>query len=203
VQLWYAPTSPFARKVRIVAHELGLADRIELVEVNPWTDERLRALNPLAKVPTLVCDDGVILYESAIICEYFDDLAGGGLYPSGPARWPALLRQGLADGVNTASGRLFADEQRAPQERSERMMQRFRAAIDGGLDQIDAGQLATEQPGIGEIAVAAALGYLDFRWPDRDWRGRRAALAGWFDRFEQRPSMAATRHHLPVLTRQL
>ncbi len=71
-QLWYAPTSPFARKVRIAAHELGLADALELVEVNPWTDARLRALNPLAKVPTLVLASGDALYEPGVICDYLD-----------------------------------------------------------------------------------------------------------------------------------
>jgi glutathione S-transferase len=69
MQLWYAPTSPFARKVRIAAHELGLAYRIGLIKADPWTDKRLRALNPLAKVPTLVLDDGRALYESALICQ--------------------------------------------------------------------------------------------------------------------------------------
>ncbi|WP_225411637.1 glutathione S-transferase N-terminal domain-containing protein [Stigmatella hybrida] len=77
MELWYAPTSPFARKVRIAAHELGLAGCLRLVEVTPWTDARLRALNPLSKVPTLVLDSGEVLYESGVLCEYRTSTSAG------------------------------------------------------------------------------------------------------------------------------
>lgn len=198
MKLFYAPTSPFARKVRITAHELKLADRLDLVVVNPWSDAELRSLNPLAKVPTLVRDDGQVLFESALICEYLDHLAGGGLYPArGEARWSALLRQGIADGINAAAGRLFADEHRPPNERSSSVMQRQAAAIEAGLDSLerDAGALSTALADIGAISVACALGYLDFRWPDRAWRSGRGTLARWFEVVGQRPSMLATQHH--------
>lgn len=200
MKLYYAPTSPFARKVRVAAHELGLADAVEAVMVDPWTDPDLRALNPLAKVPTLIRPDGQVLFESALICEYLDGLASGGLFPEpGEQRWAALLRQAVADGVAAAAGRLFADEQRPPGERSEAVMQRQAAAIQAGLDALsrDAGILAAGPFDIGAVATACALGYLDFRWPDRDWRAQRPALAAWFDRARTRPSMAATGHRLP------
>jgi len=89
MELWYAPTSPFARKVRVAAHELGVADAIQLVEVDPWTDPRLRNLNPLAKVPTLVLDDGEIVWESGLIAERLDALSGApALFPpAGTERW--------------------------------------------------------------------------------------------------------------------
>ncbi|XYH95463.1 glutathione S-transferase N-terminal domain-containing protein [Sorangium sp. So ce1128] len=200
MKLFYAPTSPFARKVRVTAHELHLGDRIELVLVNPWSDAELRSLNPLAKVPTLVRDDGQVLFESALICEYMDHLAAGGLYPApGEARWSALLRQGIADGINAAAGRLFADEHRPADERSSSVMQRQAAAIEAGLDRLerDAGTLSRELADIGAISAACALGYLDFRWPDRAWRNGRSSLARWFDVAGQRQSMIATQHHLP------
>ncbi|XXT17107.1 glutathione S-transferase N-terminal domain-containing protein [Sorangium sp. So ce429] len=200
MKLFYAPTSPFARKVRVTAHELQLGDRIELVLVNPWSDAELRSLNPLAKVPTLVRDDGRVLFESTLICEYLDHVAAGRLYPApGEARWSALLRQGIADGISAAAGRLFADEHRQANERSCSVMQRQAAAIEAGLDRLerDAGALSRELADIGAVSVACALGYLDFRWPERAWRDGRIELARWFDVAGQRQSMVATQHHLP------
>jgi len=209
MQLWHAPTSPFARKTLIAVHELGLARAVQLVEVNPWTDQRLRRLNPLSKVPTLVRPDGPPLMESAVICEYLDAAAGGGrlfpLFPPvGEERWRALRLQALADGAATAATRLHADERRAPFERSQVMMLRFREAIDAALAELErqASSLTAEAPTIGEIAVAAALGYLDFRWPERDWRAGRPGLGDWFDAFQARPSMAASAHRLPAQAQQ-
>jgi glutathione S-transferase len=199
MQLWYAPTSPFARKVRIAAHELGLADRIELVEVDPWSDARLRRLNPLAKVPTLVLPSGETLFESAVICEYLDALAGEGRLfpPPSDARWQALLLQGLADGASTAAGRLFAEQRRPGAEQSARMIARFEAAIEAALDEMERrgvdGGLAT----IGDVAAVAFLGYLDFRWPDMNWRGGRDGLAGAYAQARARVSLAQTIYRLP------
>ncbi len=200
LRLFHAPTSPFARKVRVTAHELHLADRIDLVPVNPWSDAELRALNPLAKVPTLVRDDGQVLFESALICEYLDNLAAGELHPApGEARWSALLRQGIADGINTAAGRLFDDEHRPANERSSSVMARQAEAIEAGLDRLerDSFALSRSLADIGAISVACALGYLDFRWPERQWRDGRSGLARWFEVVSQRLSMIATQHHLP------
>jgi glutathione S-transferase len=195
MELWYTTTSPFARKVRICTAELGLADRLHLIEVDPWSDERLRRINPLAKVPTLVLGDGGVLFESALICEYLDATMGQHrlLPQEGPQRWRALLLQGLADGALTAVGRLFADERRAPHERAAQMLIRFAQTREAVLDRLEQEPLQ-EQPMLGEIAVASLLGYLDFRWPDRDWRARRPCLSGWFNSFTPRPSMTETKH---------
>ncbi len=94
----------------------------------------------------------------------------------------------------TSAGRLFADERRPPDERSDAMLLRFARARDATLDSLERTMLRDEPSRIGEIAVAALLGYLDFRWPDRDWRDGRPDLSGWFDRFAHRPSMTTTRH---------
>lgn len=195
MDLWYTTTSPFARKVRIAAAELGLDDRITLVRVDPWTDDRLRRLNPLCKVPTLVLDDGTALFESAIICEWLDTLgATRRLIPAhGPERWRALRLQGVADGAMTATGRLFADERRPTDERAEPVMARLAAARDAALDWLERQSLQIDL-GIGEVAVAACLGYLDFRWPDRCWREARPRLSSWMAAIASRPSIAATRH---------
>jgi glutathione S-transferase len=197
VELWYAPTSPFARKVRIAAHELGLSGELTLVQVDPWRDGHLRAINPLSKVPTLALPGGTVLFESAVICDYLDTLGGRRLHPGeGPERWRTLLLQALADGAMTAMGRLFADERKSLGQPPSEMQERFHIAREATLDRLEGEPLLAE-PLIGEIAVAALVGYLDFRWPDRDWRSGRPRLTQWFGRFDQRPSMTSTRHTLP------
>lgn len=196
MQLWYASTSPFARKVRVAAEELGLTGRLELIEVDPWTSTRLRALNPLAKVPTLVLDQGDCLYESAVICDYFDALGPERrlIPPAGPDRWRALRLQGLADGASAAAGRLFADEHRPRNERSDAVMERQRQALAAALEAVEAERLDAEICTVGEISVGVLLGYLDFRWPDREWRRVRPALSEWFASFSGRASMVRTEH---------
>ncbi len=199
MELWYAPTSPFARKVRVAAHELGLQSELQLVETNPWSDSELRALNPLAKVPTLVLDDGEVLWESGLIAERLEALgAGHRLFPAvAPQRWRALSLQALADGACAAAGRLFADENRPANERSEAMLHRFAEAVEATLDHLERTALF-DPPTIGEISIAVLLGYLDFRWPNRDWRAQRPGLTAWFERFTVRPAMLETAHRLPA-----
>ncbi|WP_437815168.1 glutathione S-transferase family protein [Sorangium sp. So ce1078] len=200
MQLWLAFTSPFARKVRIAAHELGLAGEIELVETDPWTDPRLRAVNPLAKVPTLILEDGEVLYESSAICDHLDERAGGGrLFPrSGRERRRALRLQGLSDGAATAAGRLFAAERRAALQ-VDPMIPRFERAIAASLDALEAEPLSREAFTIAEVGVACLLGYLDFRWPERAWRAGRPALADWWTAMAERPSLVETAHRLPTV----
>ena len=104
MKLFFSPTSPYVRKCLIAAHELGLVDRIQLLPSSAHPvqrDARIIASNPLGKVPTLITDQGQALYDSRVICEYLDQLAGGGkLFPAaGPARWSALTLQALGDGI--------------------------------------------------------------------------------------------------------
>lgn len=200
MRLYFAPTSPFARKARVALRELDLLDLIEEVEINPWTDGRLRALNPLAKVPTLEADDGEVLFESSLICEFLDDRAKGGLFPpAGVVRWRSLRLEAIADGIALAAGRLYADEQRPETERSQAVMARQADAIEAGLDALEtgSGELSQAAWTIAEIAAASALLYLDFRFPDRDWRAAHPRLAAWCTAIADRPSIAATRFHLP------
>lgn len=198
MQLWYAPTSPFARKVRIAILELGLEDQVEGIAVNPWTNGQLRRVNPLAKVPALVRANGSVLFESSVICDYLDSLDGvRRLFPpDGEARWQALLLQGLADGANTAAGRLFADERRSENERSAAMMQRFHQAIDATLDDLAARDLDGGGFDIGGISAATFLAYLDFRWPGHPWREGRRQLDIWFTQISDRRSMRETAYRL-------
>ncbi|MBU1358950.1 MAG: glutathione S-transferase N-terminal domain-containing protein, partial [Gammaproteobacteria bacterium] len=107
MKLYFSPTSPYVRKCMVVAHEVGLADRIELLPsaANPvQRDREIIASNPLGKVPTFLTDDGDVLYDSRVICEYLDDLGGGSVFPkSGKERWTALTLQSLADGILDAA----------------------------------------------------------------------------------------------------
>ena len=191
MQLLYSPMSPFARKVRIVAHEVGLTDRVEICVVNAWTDETIRAVNPLAKIPCMLTDDGEPLHDSRVICEYLDSLAGAGLFPTGEARWRALTLQSLADGLGDAAVRAVMEGRRDEGDRHLDVVERQMKAINAALDAFEQQGLSDDSFRIGEIAVAAQLGYLDFR-KVLDWRGGRPGLAGWYEAAARRDSMVAT-----------
>jgi len=199
MKLFYTPTSPFVRKVLVAAHELGLAGRVETVLLRPsptQADPTLSRANPLNKIPALTLDDGTTLYDSPVICEYLDALAGGGelLPASGPARWEVLRTQALADGVLDASILVFYERLHRPKELH------WQAWLDGqtqkarqGLDALDA--VATrfgDAPDLGQVAAACAVGWLEFRAPFGDVRAGRPNLTAWYERFAARPSMTAT-----------
>lgn len=192
MKLFYAQTSPFARKVLVLARELGLEGRLEKIEVNPWTDESLRAANPFCQVPTLLLENGDSLYDSPVICDYLDELAGRrALAPEGPERRRALRLQALADGVCAATVRRVREAVRPEGDRHADVVARQTAATVAALDALEATDLG-EDFWLGEIAVAAALGYLDLRAPQDDWRAGRPRLAAWYARVKDRPSMVAT-----------
>lgn len=198
MKLWTNPASPFARKVRIVALETKLAPQIEEISiaVNPVKPHaELRRENPLVKIPALTTSDAGTLYDSAVICEYLDSKAGGGLFPPpGPARWEALRLHALTDGLLEAAVlRRYETAVRPPALQWSEWQDGQRLKIDGGLDAMEA---ACAQWGeaflIGQITAACVLGYLDFRFAAEPWRPGRAKLAAWFERVSARPSVAAT-----------
>lgn len=198
MQMYSSPTSPFARKARVTALELGLDARITLINislspVNPHRE--LRVHNPLGKLPALITDAGETLYDSPVICEYLDTLAGGGrIFPaSGPARWTALRRQALADGLTDATVLVRYETAVRPtslqwREWIEGQFLKVRTALDA-LESEDLGGAFD----IGTLSVACALGYLDFRFPDERWRETRPRLATWCAAISERPSLASTR----------
>jgi glutathione S-transferase len=193
MKLFYAPRSPFARKPRIVLHEVGLARGIDLVVVDPWKDDTLRENNPLCKVPTLILDDGSALYDSCVICEYLDELADGTIFPKTSVdRWDALRRQALGDGLAEAVIRRHVEQLDAPSERAAAVIRRQEAAIDAAIGALDAAPSQGERFDIGDIAVLAALAYLVFRSPEIAWRERFPRAALWLDRSSRRPSAIAT-----------
>ena len=196
MELYYGPTSPYARKVRVVAREAGLADRIEESVAVPADDPPdLLSANPLAKVPALDCGDGTMLFDSPLLCEYLIDVAGAkSLLPAkGAARWDVLRCQALADGIMDAAFSSTMENRRTEEQRSPLWLDRWRRAIVRSLDVLegDVGQFSAE-PDLGLVATACALAYLDLRMQDLGWRTGRPRLAAWYEAFAARPSMQET-----------
>jgi glutathione S-transferase len=196
LKLYYSSVSPYARKVRVLIAEKGLEDRIALQSRLPFErPAELVALSPLSKVPCLVLEDGTPLYDSPFICEYLDRLFGPELLPAnGPARWVALGRQALADGVLDAGVSIRQERARPESERSPSWITRQAEVIDRSLNAFE--KAIADFGGsfsVGHIALGCALGWLDFRMPDHDWRAKRPGLARWFDQISARASMIATR----------
>jgi len=201
MKLLFAPTSPFVRKVMVCAHLTGQAGRIELLDsaAHPIKrDPRIAAHNPLAKVPTLILEDGQALYDSRVICEYLASQAGAGwLFPaSGVDRWTALSRQALGDGLLDAA--LLARYEltaRPPEFQWPTWREALLTKVTACLASIEAtaSELAHDEPSIGEITIGCALGYLDFRFPELDWRARCSTAARWNEAFQNLPAMQATR----------
>jgi glutathione S-transferase len=193
-----SPSSPFVRKVRIGMDVLGLADRIEVTaaDLNDPTDT-LRAQNPLGKIPALIVEDGTAYYDSRVILEYLDHLAGGGrIIPrETEARFAALRLQALCDGILDASVLVVYEERYRPADkrvqgwvdRQNDKVARAMAALDAAPPAIDA------TPDVGQIALACVLGYRDLRFGG-DWRKDYPRLIAWHDEFAARvPSFNATK----------
>lgn len=197
MKLRYSAASPYVRKVMVLAHEVGLADQIELVptSVAPTQVNAAFAVeNPLVKVPTLVLGDGQSLFDSRVIAEYLDaQHPGRRLFPAeGRARWTALRQQAIADGLLDAAllTRYELNLRPEPQRWPDWVEGQFRK-VRQALTALAAETLGAE-PTIGEIAAGCALGYLDFRFPEEDWRRAHPALAAWYAKIAQRPSFVAT-----------
>jgi len=188
------PHSPYVRKVRVAAHELGLAlDCVEAHVFDPATP--LLGENPLGKVPALVRDDGSVLYDSTVICQYLDALhADPRLFPrEGEALWQALRRNALGDGLAQAATWNIRERYRAEGERSPRYQAYYERTIDRCFAALEAEAPAlAARFGIGEIAIACAISYVDFRYPDRGWRTAAPHLRAWYNAAHARSSMRAT-----------
>lgn len=203
MKLLYAPTSPFVRKVMVCAHMTGQADRIEWLEsaAHPiQRDPRIARHNPLAKVPTLILENGQTLFDSRTICEYLAASVGStNLFPKeGEERWRALSLQSLGDGLLDAA--LLAryetlarpSEFHWPEWRSAQLTK-----VTASLDAIEtkASSLGIDSPTIGDVTIGCALGYLVFRFPDLKWWESRPETARWNESFQALPAMSATIPH--------
>jgi glutathione S-transferase len=195
VKLYFTPTSPFARKVRIVARERGLTDRIEEIVADPWADAPLlMATNPVVQVPTLIAEDGLPLTDSPVICEYLDMIADGPrLLPTdGAERLRVRRMEVLGDAVMELGVKLVLEGRRPETERSASWTARCARNLGRALDALEAGAPAPETFDMGCISVGAALLWLDFRGLDPEWRASRPALAALVRGLEVRPSFAET-----------
>ena len=195
MKLHYAETSPYVRKVMVVAHECGLADRLDLVATTPETVvDDVKADNPLAQIPTLVTEGGERIFDSTVICEYLDAMAGTGIFErDGPGRWTALTRHALGQGLTDAVINRNRERRRPEAERSAAWDDKKRAEIGRTLDALEAAAASLPTGAeIGAIGVAVALAYLDLRFPDDGWRTDRPSLAAWYEAYAERPAMRAT-----------
>jgi glutathione S-transferase len=197
MKLHWSPRSPFVRKVMIVVHECELTDRITRVRTVAATSKPHADLmkdNPLSKIPTLVLDDGSVIYDSPVICEYLDALNGAPkLFPGdSKARLAALRRQALGDGFLDLLVLLRDERMRVHPSEVHKVSAAVRkAAILKNLE-ADAPVLASAPFGIGHIAIGCALSYLDFRYADEDWRKGHPRIASWHVTFAARASVRAT-----------
>lgn len=200
MKLWYSPASPFVRKVIAAAHECGVADKLVIVDATTNPINRnlsLVADNPVGKIPAMVLEDGQVLYDSRVICAYLDSISQGAriIPASGSDRFRAMTLEALGDGIMEAAVLTRYEATLRPQDlRWQGWSEGQMAKVNSGLDSLekDWAEFLAGPFTIGHLAVGAALGYLDFRFPDLDWRSRCPGLAAWYETFAKRPSMKAS-----------
>ena len=198
--LFHNTLSPFVRKVMVLLHETGQQDRVALQDcvltpVSP--DTALNADNPLGKIPALRLADGSVIHDSRVILEYLDQQhVGNPLIPrEGAARWRRLTLASLADGIMDASVMVrYELVLRAPEKHWDEWLDAQREKIRRALAYLESDAIAelTSHFDVAAISVACALGYIDLRHPDLDWRSANPQLANWYFEVSQRPSMVAT-----------
>lgn len=196
MQLFMVGASPYARKVLAAAVEHGLYDQIERIHFNPHQlPAELVAHNPLSKVPTLVLEDGMVLYDSTAICLHFDDVGGGPkLLPDGaPARLDVLRRHALAHGILDAAVTRRVEGWRTPEPDRLAVIAKQQDVCRRALDAFEA-EVERFPPtfSLDQLTLGCALGFLDFRFPADEWRGRRPRLAHWFEDVASRPCLSRT-----------
>ena len=198
MKLYHAPASPFVRKVMVLLHEAEATDRVTLIPaagtpLDPGTLPVDR--NPLGKIPALERPEGPTLYDSRVITRYLDDLLHAGLYPAPPHLWDTLVIEATGDGIAEAAVLMRYETFVRPEAtRSPAWVEAQWGKIARALTALEE-RWTSHLSGpidMGQIAVGAALGYLDFRHAERDWRATHPALAAWFTAFSTRPAMRAT-----------
>lgn len=195
MKLFYSPSSPYVRKVSVVARETGQEIEILPAAARPTSrDAIVVAKNPSGKIPTAILDDGSPLYDSRVITRWLDaQHSGPRLYPEGDALWPVLRREALADGMLEAALLIRYETIQRPEElRWPEWTRGQQDKIHSSFEHLEreAGSFAGVDAGL--IAIACAIGFIDFRFPDWGWRTTCPVLWSWYDEFAKRPSMQAT-----------
>ncbi len=196
MKLYASPTSPFARKCRVLIREKNGTSHVSEENIVAMQDPpALHEANPLGKVPALVLANGDTLFDSPLICEYLDStLEGETMIPlAHPERWPVLRFQALADGIMDAAVAITMERGRKDSEQSKIWLGRWHRAIDRSLQILDDEVTKLDGPvDLSHIAVGSALGYLDFRHAALEWQKSYREIAGWWADMNKRPSFTDT-----------
>jgi len=198
MQLISSPASPFVRKVRVLLIETGQEGEVEQIDVSTTPlapAAEVTAANPLSKIPALIRPDGPTLYDSRVVTRYLDARKGGTLYPDARI-WEVLTLEATADALLDAAVLMVYEGRCRPDDKQDKgWLDAQWSKIEGALDALNARWIShlAGPLDMGQIAVGCALGYLDFRHPDREWRKGRDELDDWFAVFSQRDSMVATK----------
>jgi glutathione S-transferase len=186
-------SSPYVRKCRVAARELGISERIEEMPMPTYgadPNTPLAGMNPAIRVPTLEMDNGEYLFDSRIILHYLNEVGGGNLYPA--SDWAMQRRESIAEGMIDASLLSRGEVTRSAELQSKAFMDLQAVKINHALDALEKTADTLERLDAAAIGTACGLGYLDFRFGDWGWRDNHPALAKWFEGFNARPSMQAT-----------
>lgn len=198
MKLLQSATSPFVRKVLVLLHETGQFEDVEHVEVSTSplsTDPGVQAANPLGKIPALVRKDAPTIFDSRVICKFFNERAQANFYPE-LGTWDVLTLEALADGLMEATLLMTLEQRlRAETQQSPEWIEAQWGKVASGLDNVqDRWMSHLNGPmTIAHIGVACALGYIDLRQDDRNWREGRDILATWFADFAARDAMTSTK----------
>ncbi|SFQ94529.1 glutathione S-transferase [Poseidonocella sedimentorum] len=198
MKLYHTPTSPYVRKVMVTLIETGQRDDVTLVPAGgtPLAPaEGYSAKNPLTKVPALEREDGPTLYDSRVICRFFDHRAGAGLYPEPPRLWETMTLEASADGmIDAGVVMVYEDRLRPEQHQYAPIVEAHWAKVRQVLDTVESRWMAHLAGPLdaGQIAMGCALGFLDLRLGDRGWRDGAPNLAAWYESFSARDSMVQT-----------
>ena len=197
MKLIFSPASPFVRKVRVMVHEAGLLKRVEDVAVTTTalaTDPAVRRANPLGKIPALILDNDQAIFDSRVICRYLDDLSCVGLYPA-DRLWDVLTLEALADGIMEAAVLMVYETRlRSEEQRSAQWLEAQVGKIINALDALESSRFPAIEGALnfGQLTLACALGYLDFRHNALAWRDGRPALSSWNSELQDRTSLKDT-----------
>lgn len=197
--LYSSPTSPYVRKVLVLLQETGQLEDVTQIDGSGTPlapNEAVPGKNPIGKIPALERPDGPTLYDSRVICAFFDERAGGKLYPSGARKWETLTLEATADGILDAALLMTYEARLRPENlRFDDWVDGQWAKIERACATLNARWMSHLQGPLdmGQIAVGCALGYVDFRHGARDWRKGNDTLAAWYEAFSERGSMQSTR----------